>query len=194
VEVTERHDFAHSAEELWAYLRQIRVIAECLPGAEITECHSDGSYSGRINFKFGPKLITFTGSATFEPDDDRRTGLLEARGSDNSGRSRANAIARFQVFSGPQPSAASVEVAVKMAFVGPLSSFADSGGVYVGRQLLADFAATLDQRLTQDSSPAVAPVGVTPSAEIRLGATIVRAISLRMKAALARLRRRWGES
>ena len=47
--------------EAWAVLMDIRRIAPCMPGAELTDVVDDKTYKGKIAVRLGPVSLAFAG-------------------------------------------------------------------------------------------------------------------------------------
>ena len=52
--------------EAWPLLMDIKRIAPCMPGAELTEVVDDKTYNGKIGVRLGPVALTFAGTVAFE--------------------------------------------------------------------------------------------------------------------------------
>src|SRR5262245_30503549 len=116
------------------------VVAACIPGAELNELTPDGAHRGKVTFKFGPHVAGSGGEAKLTSDHPVKRCLIEARGIDQKGASRARA--RFEVEARGE---AATDVTMEGGFevAGPLEMFASAGGVHVARALLAEFAANI---------------------------------------------------
>ena len=74
----------------WKLLQDLRQLAGCMPGAEITEQLSANSYKGAVKLKVGPALAQFGGSVeVVECDHQARRVVLRAKGADKGGSSAA---------------------------------------------------------------------------------------------------------
>ena len=88
--------------EAWTVLMDIRRIAPCMPGAELTEVVDEKNYKGKVGVRLGPVALAFAGLVTFEEiDDASRTARVKAQGTDSKGRGGANALASFRVEDAP---------------------------------------------------------------------------------------------
>lgn len=127
-------------DEVWPLLSDPAVVAACIPGAELTELTPDGAHRGKVTFKFGPTVAVFRGEARLTYDHPVKRCLIEARGIDQKGASRARA--RFEL---EARGADITDVTLEGGFevTGPLEMFASAGGVHVARALLAEFAANI---------------------------------------------------
>jgi uncharacterized protein len=70
-----RNEFDNSFEvplppaEAWPLLVDIRRIAPCMPGAELTEVADDRTYKGKISVPLGPVALDFDGVMKVEEVD-----------------------------------------------------------------------------------------------------------------------------
>src|ERR1700716_1090151 len=65
----------------------IRRIAPCMPGAEVTDVVDDATYKGRIAVRLGPVALAFAGVIKLEElDSVNFTARVKAQGSDAKGR------------------------------------------------------------------------------------------------------------
>jgi carbon monoxide dehydrogenase subunit G len=129
-------------------------VAECLPGVELKAQDGD-TYSGTITVKFGLTLVAFGGQADIKYRHDSESVSIDARGQDFRGSSRATA--KVQVNARQEGGATAIDVTGDVDVLGPLAQFARTGGVFVTRQLLKDFAACLGAKaMAASATPAVA--------------------------------------
>lgn len=127
-------------DDVWPLLSDPAVVAACIPGAELTELTPEGAHRGKVTFKFGPTVAVFRGEAKLTYYHDVKRCLIEARGIDQKGASRARA--RFELDTrGLDVTDVTLDGGFEVA--GPLEMFASAGGVHVARALLAEFAANL---------------------------------------------------
>src|ERR1043165_2357749 len=85
-------------EQAWPVLMDIKRIAPCMPGAELTEVVDDKTYKGKIGVRLGPVALTFAATVTFEEiDNASHSARVKAQGTDAKGRGGANATASFRV-------------------------------------------------------------------------------------------------
>lgn len=129
-------------------LRDVSAVAECLPGADLRDRDGD-TYQGTITVKFGPTKVTFAGQAeiTYPPDGDSVS--IVAMGRDSRGASRASAEVLVTAREAAMETA--IEIGGNVEVLGPLAQFARTGGVFVTRQLLKEFAVRIGERATESS-------------------------------------------
>jgi len=157
----EKFSVAAPPGEVWPLMSDPAVVAACIPGAELNELTPEGAHRGKVTFKFGPTVAVFRGEAKLTYDDPAKRCLIEARGIDQKGASRARA--RFEVTA---RGADTTEVTLDGGFevAGPLETFASAGGVYVARALLAEFAANIANVIEQRRAGGGATVEQAPAA------------------------------
>lgn len=178
---------------VWPLLVDPDVIVTCVPGAEITAVLDDGTLEGTVRVKLGPTVVQFHGQARPRFDEDARTGLLEAKGSDRQGRTKAQATLTFGVEAGPDGGTI-VTTGGEIVANGGLAPFIRTGGAHLARQMLADFGSNLaarvaatDEHAGEASAEARPVVAAAPMSAFRLlRRTIVEAV----RAVIRRLRRR----
>ena len=160
IDLKEKFSVPSSPEEVWPLISDPAVVSACIPGAELNELTADGAHRGKVTFKFGPTVAVFRGEARLTYDHPVKRCLIEARGIDQRGASRARA--RFEVEArGTDTTDVTLEGGFEVA--GPLEMFASAGGVHVARALLAEFAANIARVIEQrragssDAIPEQAP-------------------------------------
>lgn len=173
VELKEKFAVAAPPDEVWPLMSEPAVVAACIPGAELTEQTPDGAHRGKVTFKFGPTVAVFRGETRLTYDHAAKRCLIEARGIDQKGASRARA--RFEVEArGTDTTEVTLEGGFEVA--GPLEMFAQAGGVHVARTLLAEFAANIakviEERRTKGADATIAPAPAASGAKI-LGRALV---------------------
>ena len=62
VSLEKRHRVDAPVEAAWAVLKDIEVVAGCMPGAKITEKTGDNQYKGNVSVKVGPVQSAFGGT------------------------------------------------------------------------------------------------------------------------------------
>ena len=85
-------------DQAWPMLMDVRGIAPCMPGAQLTEVIDDKNYKGNISVRLGPVALTFAGIVTFEEIDNANyTARVRAQGTDAKGRGSAQAKSTFRL-------------------------------------------------------------------------------------------------
>jgi carbon monoxide dehydrogenase subunit G len=160
--------------EAWPVLMDIRRIAPCMPGAELTEVVDDKTYKGRIGVRLGPVALTFAGMVTFEEIDNlNHHARVKAQGTDAKGRGGANAAASFRVE--PITGGSKVLVHTDLSLSGAVAQYGRGVGMIqaTAAQIINQFAGNLKAQLaaapaasaaTGASAAAASASAVPPSA------------------------------
>jgi uncharacterized protein len=151
--------------DAWNVLMDIRRIAPCMPGAELTDVVDDRTYKGKIGVRLGPVALTFAGVVKFdEIDAASRKARVSAQGNDAKGRGSANAAASFHL----EPAGAGTKVAVhtNLTLSGAVAQYGRGVGIIqmTAAQIITQFANNLKAQLAKDSAPAIPPAEAPPIA------------------------------
>ena len=140
VKLEKRYPLDVSPARAWLVLRDVKAVAECMPGAAITEQLDATHYKGAVKVKVGPANAAFAGDIEVLALDETAMKLhLLGRGADRGGSS-ASMDLTATVEPGETPGSA---VLVGVAAVIVNGKFAQFGGrlmVQVSDMLLAQFA------------------------------------------------------
>jgi uncharacterized protein len=143
--------------EAWPLLMDIRRIAPCMPGAEVTDVVDDTTYKGRIAVRLGPVALAFAGMIKFEElDGVNYKARVRAQGSDAKGRGAANATASFRLE--PAGSGSKVLVHTDLALSGAVAQYGRGVGIIqaTAASIMSQFAANLKSQIV-DRNPPGAP-------------------------------------
>jgi carbon monoxide dehydrogenase subunit G len=166
-------DVPLSPAQAWAVLMDIRRIAPCMPGAELTEVVDHKTYKGKIAVRLGPVALAFAGIVAFEElDNATYRARVKAQGSDSKGRGGANATAAFRL----EPAAIGSKVLVHtdLSLSGAVAQYGRGVGMIqaTAGQIITQFANNLKAQLAQGKAqtpaggpagPAAGPVSGAPS-------------------------------
>ena len=88
VKLDKRYPLDVDPARAWAILADLKAVAGCMPGAELTEQLSDTSYKGGVKVKVGPAVAQFGGQVdVLEKDEAARKMVLRGKGADKGGSS-----------------------------------------------------------------------------------------------------------
>ena len=149
--------------QAWPLLMDIKRIAPCMPGAELTEVVDDKTYKGKIGVRLGPVALTFAGTVTFEEiDNANHSARVKAQGTDAKGRGGANATASFRLE--PVASGSKVLVHTDLALSGSVAQYGRGVGMIqaTAAQIINQFAGNLKQ-LTAMPAAAASPAASAPA-------------------------------
>ena len=154
--------------DAWIVLTDIRRIAPCMPGAELTEVVDDRTYKGRISVRLGPVALAFAGVVKFEElDGANYRARVKAQGNDAKGRGGANAGASFRLE--PAGSGSKVLVHTDLALSGAVAQYGRGAGMIqsTAAQIMNQFADNLKKQIAGQgagASSSVANAGAPPPA------------------------------
>ena len=151
-------------DDAWKVLMDIRRIAPCMPGAELTEVVDDRTYKGKIGVRLGPVALAFAGTVKFdEIDDAAHTARVAAQGSDAKGRGAANATASFHLE--PAGSGTKVLVHTNLTLSGAVAQYGRGVGIIqiTAGQIITQFANNLKAQLAQTGASAATPTAPPPT-------------------------------
>ena len=143
--------------EAWPVLMDIKRIAPCMPGAELTEVVDDKTYKGKIGVRLGPVALTFAGTVRFEEiDNANHSARVKAQGTDAKGRGGANAAASFRLE--PVANGSKVLVHTDLALSGSVAQYGRGVGMIqaTAAQIINQFAGNLKAQLTAVPAAATA--------------------------------------
>jgi carbon monoxide dehydrogenase subunit G len=90
VNLEKTHEVDAPPAAAWNVLKDINVLAECMPGASITEETGENAYKGQVSVKVGPVQSVFGGAIDITSiDEAARSIALDAKGRDKTGTSNA---------------------------------------------------------------------------------------------------------
>lgn len=171
-------ELSSSPEEVAAVFGDIRVLARCLPGAELTEELGEGWYAGRARISLGPVRLSFNGLANVLEQSPDRIAIL-AQGRDTGGGG-----AQADIVMGAEPSGSGTRITATASvfLTGRIAGFGRSLAGDVSRRMFEDFARAVDQ-----ASQGQEPVESTPPGALTL---LASAVVERIRARVATLRDR----
>jgi carbon-monoxide dehydrogenase small subunit len=148
-------DIAVPAGRVWEVFGDIRLLARCLPGAELTDELGGNRYAGRARVSVGPVKLTFAGLAAiveFNPDAARMRVL--AQGQDASGaRTQAEIVLR----TGPSAAGTALHADARLYLTGRIAQFGRGLAGDVSRRMFAQFAAAVAETAVSGEAPSRQP-------------------------------------
>jgi carbon monoxide dehydrogenase subunit G len=151
--------------DAWTVLMDIRRVAPCMPGAELTDVVDARTYKGRIGVRLGPVALTFAGTVKFEEiDEANRTARVAAQGSDAKGRGAANAVAAFRLE--PAGDGTKVLVHTNLVLSGAVAQYGRGVGIIqmTAAQIITQFANNLKAQLAKERGPTAAAPAISSAA------------------------------
>ena len=179
---------------LWSYLLDVEKIAPCMPGAELTEIVDDKNWKGKLNAKFGPVSMSFTGTVTIESRDDAaHRVVLSAKGMEQKGKGAANAKVSSWLEPGPGDGVTTVRMEADITLTGAAAQLSRGLLPEISKKLTQTFADCLQESMAAEqttregtaassaasaaaSTPASPPVVAKPVGGIGLGVAAIWSI------------------
>ncbi len=153
----------------------VRLLARCLPGAELTDDLGDDWYRGRARVALGPVKLAFNGMAHIIEQSDERI-RMNGQGKDTGG---GGAQAGITMTAAPgSDGGTSLRATADVFLTGRIAGFGRSLAGDVSRRMFADFARALDQAASGEEPDAAAR---PPSAIALLWSTIVDRVRARRR-------------
>src|SRR5215468_8950821 len=149
--------------QAWPVLMDIRRVAPCMPGAELTEVVDEKTYKGKVSVRLGPVALTFAGTVTFEEiDNANHRARVKAQGTDAKGRGGAHATASFRLE--PAAQGSKVLVHTDLSLSGSVAQYGRGVGMIqaTAAQIINQFAGNLKAQLA--AAPAAVASPDAPSA------------------------------
>lgn len=151
MELNHRFTVPIGVEETWAHFNDIASVAECFPGAQVTEA-DESSFAGSVKVKLGPIALQYNGSGTFvEKDEAAHRFVVDAKGKDKRGNGTAGA--KVTVSMSDAGGSTDVSVDTDLAITGKPAQFGRGVMQDVSDKLLGQFVACLEHRLASDPEP-----------------------------------------
>lgn len=139
-------------EDVWKFLDNTHAVAECLPGAELTETIDRDNYRGQVKISIGPLTMNYSGDVTVvDRNDAEHTMELNASGRDRRGSGTARASVRLTLESDGDET--QMTVISDLQLTGRIASLG-RGVQDVSNKLFAEFADNLVAELTGTRAPA----------------------------------------
>jgi carbon monoxide dehydrogenase subunit G len=139
-------------EETWSHFNDIASVAECFPGAQVTEFDGN-SFSGSCKVKLGPIALVYNGSGSFvEKDEEAHRFVVDAKGKDKRGNGTAGAHVTLSMEE--TDGSTTVTVVTDLAITGKPAQFGRGVMQDVSDKLLGQFVACLEERFVAQPEPA----------------------------------------
>jgi len=152
--------------QAWPVLMNVRGIAPCMPGAQLTDVIDDENYKGNISVRLGPVALTFAGVVTFEDIDNvNYSARVRAQGTDAKGRGSAQAKSTFRLE--PAGTGSKVLVHTDLTLSGAVAQYGRGVGMIqaTASAIMNQFANALKAQLAQSRPAAPSAAAPSPAAE-----------------------------
>lgn len=149
----------------WDLLSNITDLAECMPGARITEQVDETRYKGQVVVKIGPATATFNGDVEVKGMDAAQRQLqMTGKGMDTRGSSSASMDLNARIEETEDGRARLVGDAT-MTVTGKMASFGGRMMTQVADQILEQFVSNFSNRVLAMGEGAAAEAAAAKVAE-----------------------------
>jgi uncharacterized protein len=163
---------------VWAFFQDVPSVAECLPGAELTEDRGDGTYAGKVSVKLGPMAANFEGEASVTPDEASHSGTIDGKGADRRGGSRGQVKVHYALEEAASGTRVKIDADVTLS--GAAAQFGRTGLISeMSNRLIGDFVNCVEAKLGAE----------TPEAASEVKAADVKGFSLLLESLIAWIRK-----
>jgi carbon monoxide dehydrogenase subunit G len=157
MKITDTFDVGRDIESVWTLFEDVPELALCLPGAELTDDHGDGRYTGRVEAKLGPITANFDGEATVESDPTSHQGSVSGKGVDRRGGSRAQLNVTYSLETIPSGTRVTVDADVTLS--GAAAQFGRIGLLKeMTSRIIGEFVHCVEAKLAAPTPEAAAAV------------------------------------
>jgi carbon monoxide dehydrogenase subunit G len=163
VELTHEFTVPVPVQEAWDHFQDIASVAECFPGAQVTDTEG-ATFHGSVKVKLGPIALVYNGQGTFtEKDEAAYRFVVDAKGKDKRGNGTAGATVTLTM-DGAAGTSTDVKVHTDLAITGKPAQFGRGVMQDVSDKLLNQFVACLEQRMGEGDGSAEAAAAGTAAA------------------------------
>jgi uncharacterized protein len=166
VKLDKQYPLDVDAERAWTLLTDLKAVAGCMPGAQITEQLGEGSYKGAIKIKVGPAVAQFAGQVdVLETVPAERKMVMRGKGADKGGSSASMDLTAVIVADPANPAHCVLNGSASVIVNGKFAQFGGRMMVQVSDMILAQFVENFRQTALSLPAPAsAAPVASAASA------------------------------
>lgn len=155
VKLDKRYPLDVDPARAWAILADLKAVAGCMPGAELTEQLSDTSYKGGVKVKVGPAVAQFGGQVdVLEKDEAARKMVLRGKGADKGGSSASMDLAATIEADPANPAASVLHGDAAVIVNGKFAQFGGRMMVQVSDMILVQFVENFRQAALALPAPA----------------------------------------
>jgi len=162
--------------KVWEAFQDIPSVAQCLPGATITEDKGDNVYEGAVEVKLGPMNARFEGEATVTPEPATHRGTITGKGIDRSGGSRGQVAVEYVLKAAGEHTVVEVDADIRLS--GAVAQFGRTGLIQeISKRLIDELVECLHAKLDAETEEEAA----------QIEAADVKGISLFLSSLVSRL-------
>ncbi len=157
MKITHEFEVQRPVDAVWDFFQDIPTVAQCLPGAELTDDRGGGVYGGQVSVKLGPMTSTFEGEATVSPDPAARVARIEGKGVDRRGGSRGQVKLEYRL--AEAAAGTTVIVDADLTLAGAAAQFGRTGLIQeMSTRLIGEFVQCLEGKLGAETAEEAAEI------------------------------------
>lgn len=146
MKIEQNFTVTQNAGTVWNFFQDVPAVAQCLPGAELTEDKGEGVYGGKLSIKLGPMSANFEGEATVTPHPEEKSATISGKGVDRRGGSRGQVTVVYRISEHPEGTEVKIEAEVQLA--GAAAQFGRTGLINeMSARLIGEFSDCLHRKL-----------------------------------------------
>ncbi|MDG2077607.1 MAG: SRPBCC family protein [Arenicellales bacterium] len=171
-----------SRHHAWIALTNLEAIVPCMPGAELNQAETDGSYTGKVTTRLGPVALTFNGTAQFtELNETAYRASLRTRGNDTKGRGAVDATLTLLLKEQESAQVTEVLIQTTLTLSGSIAQYGRGTGMIkdIADRWMTDFSECLVRSLEKNTNTnqATEPdIGATTASPIPVLGIIFRGL------------------
>ncbi len=171
VKLDKQYPLNVDAQRAWQLLSDVKAVAGCMPGAEITEQLGEGSYKGGVKVKVGPAVAQFAGQVdVLETVVAERKMVLRGKGADKGGSSATMDLTAVIVADPADATRCVLHGAANVIVNGKFAQFGGRMMVQVSDMILTQFVENFRQTALSLPAPAGAPASAQADAPAQAAA------------------------
>lgn len=164
VKLDKQYPLDVDAERAWQLLSDLKAVAGCMPGAEITEQLGESSYKGAVKVKVGPAVAQFAGQVdVLEMVPAERKMVMLGKGADKGGSSATMNLTAVITPDAANPAHCVLNGAAAVIVNGKFAQFGGRMMVQVSDMILAQFVENFRQTAKSLPAPAAAEAATAAS-------------------------------
>lgn len=172
MKINQEFEVGKPVSVVWDFFQDIPSVAQCLPGAELTEDRGDGAYAGKVEAKLGPITATFEGDARVTSDQEAKSGHIEGKGADRRGGSRGQVKVDYRLEDRDGGTRVIVDADVTLS--GAAAQFGRTGLIKeMSSRLVGEFVQCLEAKL---SAATVEEAEAVIAAEVKGGSLFLSSL------------------
>ncbi len=150
MQITHTFQVERPVGAVWDFFQNVPSVAQCLPGAELTDDKGGGDYAGKVTVKLGPMTATFEGEAHVEPDAAAKSAHITGKGVDRRGGSRGQVTVDYRL--AEEGGGTKVDIEADVTLSGAIAQFGRTGLVSeMSSRLIGEFVGCLEQKLAAET-------------------------------------------